>query len=89
MRQNNRLSLESRSTSGWTSGSVLQILVISMGIEHSGVGSSLEVTSISGTADQVTDFSVVALALLTDLLLAYMQLCLSGNASTYAVWRKR
>ena len=73
MRQNNRLSLDNRSTGGWTSASVLQILVISTGTDPSGGGTSLEVTSMSGTGDQVTDFSVVALALLTDLLLACMQ----------------
>ena len=84
MRQKSRLSLDSWSTGGWTSASVLQILVTSIGIDTSGGGNSLEVTITSGVVDHVTDFLVSGL--LHRQISACLQAPLSEDALTYAVW---
>ena len=56
---------------------------ISIGADSCGGGPRLEVTSMSGSADQVTDFPSEDLDLYTDLLSAYMQLRMSRDTSTY------
>ena len=84
MSRNSRLSLDSWSTGGLTSASVLQILVISIGAEPSGGGASLGVTTISGFTDQVTDFFADVSVLLT-LVLASEQQHLGGDAPTHFV----
>ena len=58
-----------------------------MGADTSGGGTSPEVTIISGAAEQLADFSAGFIALLTNLVLACVQLPLTGDIPTYAVLR--